>query len=240
MAAHKRIIIPLDVDDIEQVSDLIEELAPHVGCFKIGHQLQTSVGTPQAVKFVHDRGGEVFLDGKWKDIPNTMAGAARAASRQGIWMFNVLGDAGVDGILAAVENRGGSMVFVVTVPTSQDDTDAYLLYGKPVDPKVLEFAYFAKLAGAQGIICAAPDVPKLKKRRELKGLYYMTPGVRPAYAAADDQKRIMTPGEAIRAGADYLVIGRPITNPPASIGSRVKAAKLVAEEIEAALEDRSN
>src|SRR3989338_9665755 len=101
MKAEDKIIVALDVDDLEKVKSLIEELAPYVGCFKIGLELISSVGGPQAVKFVHSLGGEVFYDGKFNDIPNTVGRASKAVSELGVKMFNVHASAGIEAMKAA-------------------------------------------------------------------------------------------------------------------------------------------
>ncbi len=235
MRAQDRIILPLDVSSLEQARPLVVNLAAHVGYFKIGKQLIFAVGAPQAVKFVHDLGGKVFVDGKLNDIPHTVGEAASAIASSGVAMFNVHASAGIDAMMAAVALSGSSMVLAVTVLTSFEENDGHLTFGAPIKAKVLQFARNAKLAGVNGIICSPQELELLRKREELKGLLMVTPGVRPAWAALNDQKRVMTPGEAIKAGADYLVIGRPITNPPEEIVSPVDAVQRIVEEIDAAL-----
>ncbi len=228
------IIVALDVNTLEAAGKLVEVLAPHVGCFKIGLELISAVGGPQAVKFVHELGGKVFYDGKFNDIPNTVAGATRAVANLGVWMLNVHASAGIDAMMAAVKNRGHSLVLAVTVLTSFEENDAHLIFGAPSKAKVLQLARFARLADCDGIICSPQELELLGKRPEFAGLTKITPGVRPAWAAAGDQRRIMTPADAINAGATALVIGRPITNPPPEIGGPVEAAKRIAEEIASA------
>ena len=235
MQVKEKIIVALDVSSLERVESLVRELAPLVGCFKVGLQLLTSVGAPEAVKFLHTLGGKVFLDGKFDDIPNTVGEAAVAASRLGVAMFNVHASAGVEAMMAAVQNKGNALVLAVTVLTSLGESDAHLIFGAPSKTKVLQLARDSKIAGVDGIICSPQELELLGKQRELDGLLKITPGVRPEWAAAGDQKRIMTPAEAIKAGATALVIGRPITKPPTEIGSPVNAVKRIAEEISAVL-----
>jgi len=229
-----RIIVALDVSTLGEAEALVEALAPHVGCFKVGLQLITAVGAPQVVEFLHKRGGKVFLDGKFNDIPNTVGEAAAAASKLGVAMFNVHASCGIEAMAAAVKNKGQSQVLAVTVLTSLEENNAHLIFGSPSKAKVIQFARDAKLAGVDGIICSPQELELLGKQKELAGLRKVTPGVRPEWAAVGDQKRVMTPGEAIRAGADYLVIGRPITQPPAEIGGPIEAAKRITEEIKEA------
>lgn len=235
--AKEKIIVALDVDDLEKAKSLVESLAPHVGCFKIGLELITSVGAPGVVDFIHGFGGRVFYDGKFCDIPNTVGAAAKAAAALKVSIFNVHASCGIEAMMAAVANKGMSDVLAVTVLTSLEENNAHLIFGGPSKMKVLQFARDAKTAGCDGIICSPQELEFLGKQKELAGLLKVTPGVRPVWAAVGDQKRIMTPAEAIKAGATALVIGRPITKPPAEIGSPVDAAMKIAKEIEGALVD---
>lgn len=228
------IIVALDVNNLEAATKLVEVLAPHVGGFKVGLELMMAVGAPTAVKAVQALGGKVFLDGKFHDIPNTVAGAAKAIAVLDVLMFNVHASAGIEAMMAAVANRGQSLVLAVTILTSFEENNANLIYGGPTKAKVLQYARDAKLAGCDGVICSPQELELLGKRPELKDFLKVTPGVRPVWAAAGDQKRIMTPAEAIKAGATALVIGRPITNPPPEIGGPVEAAKRITEEIASA------
>ena len=225
-----RIIVALDVDDLDVSRTLVEELAPHVGMFKVGLQLLTAIGAPIAVGAVLEWGGEVFLDGKLNDIPNTVGAAAKATAKTGAHMFNVHASCGVDAMRAAVKNKGDAIALAVTVLTSISEEEAELIFGTGSRAKVLQFARDARLAGMDGIICSPKELD-LCERWEMDGFLKVTPGIRPAWAAVGDQKRITTPADAIKAGADYLVIGRPITQPPDEIGSPVEAAKRIAAEI---------
>lgn len=235
MEMKDRIIVALDVDNLDKARSLVEILASYVGCFKVGLELLTAVGAPQVVKFVHGLGGKIFFDGKFDDIPNTVGGAAKAVAGMNVKMFNVHASAGIEAMMAAVSNKGQSLVLAVTVLTSFEENNAHLVFGAPSNAKVLQLARDAKLAGCDGIICSPQELELLRRQKELAGLLMVTPGVRPEWAAAGDQKRIMTPAEAIRAGATALVIGRPITKPPAEIGTPADAAKRIAEEIAAVL-----
>ena len=234
-----RIIVALDVSTIHEAEMLVEALAPHVGCFKVGLQLITSVGAPQVVRMIHDRGGRVFLDGKFNDIPNTLGEAATAASLLAVAMFNVHASSGIEGMQAVVKNKGLSEALAVTVLTSFEENNAHLVFGAPSKAKVIQFARDAKLAGMDGLICSPQELPILCKQKELEGFRFVTPGVRPSWAEVGDQKRIMTPTDAIIAGATMLVIGRPITKPPQSIGTPIDAAKCIAVEIEEGLQRRN-
>lgn len=232
-----RIIVALDVNSLEKAKNAIELLAPYVGTFKVGLELLTAEGAPQVVEFVHSLGGKVFFDGKFDDIPNTIAGAAKAVAKMKVKMFNVHASAGVEAMMSAVANKDESLVLAVTVLTSLEENNANLIFGGPSKARVLQFARDAKLAGCDGIICSPQELELLGKQKELTGLLKITPGVRPSWAAVGDQKRVMTPGEAIKAGADMLVIGRPILQPPAEIGNSITAATMIAQEIKEALNE---
>jgi orotidine-5'-phosphate decarboxylase len=230
-AGKEKIIVALDVDSLEKAEGMVKDLATHVGCFKVGLELITSVGAPQAVNFIHSLGGKVFLDGKFNDIPNTIARSARAASALGVSIFNVHASSGIEAMTAAVANKGSSAVLAVTVLTSLEENNAHLIFGGPSKMKVLQFARDAEIAGCCGIICSPQELSFLAKQNELSGMLKITPGIRSAGDPPDDQKRTMTPAEAIKAGATALVIGRPITKAP----SPVEAAQKIAEEIDTAI-----
>ena len=236
MNDDSRIIVALDTTDIETITKLVKDLSPHVNCFKIGLELMSSLGGPQMVKYIHELGGKVFYDGKFCDIPNTVGASAKAISALNVDMFNVHACCGRKAMKKAVENKRNSKVLAVTVLTSLDEGDVHLIFGELVEMKVLQFAKDAKRAGCDGIICSPKDLEFLNEE-ELKDLVKVTPGVRPDWASLGDQKRVMTPGEAIKAGATALVIGRPITNPPKEIGSPVNAAISINIEIAEALRE---
>ena len=248
MEAKNRIIVALDVPTLDEALELVKQLHTEVGMFKVGLELLHSEGTPKVAKAIPkaaaDRWGvtvdkqnlpatgKVFIDAKLHDIPNTVAGAARAISKLDVDMFNVQASGGIEMMRAAVQWKGKSKVLAVTVLTSLAEDIAHQIYGAPVKTKVLQLAKDAKLAGVDGIICSPQELQILNEQRELRDLLKVTPGVRPKWAAKGDQKRVTTPADAIKSGADYLVIGRPITKPPEEIGTPVDAAIKIAEEIE--------
>jgi orotidine-5'-phosphate decarboxylase len=245
MQPHERIIVALDGQDPRILGDLIDDLYDHVGGFKIGLEaiyaalVAAITGDnvmPNAFDVWQQRvfnrvAGKLFLDAKLHDIPSTLGGAAKAIQPLEPKFLNVHASAGIDGMKKVVQNRGDALVLAVTILTSFEENDANLIFNKPTKAAVLEFARLAELAGVDGIICSPQELQLLKARPELSSMKFVTPGVRPEWAVANDQKRIMTPGDAMKAGADYLVIGRPITNPPAEVGSPVDAAQLIAVEI---------
>lgn len=236
MEAKDRIIVALDVDSLAKAKPLVESLAPYVSCFKVGLELLTAVGAPTVVDFVHTLGGKVFYDGKFDDIPNTVGKASKVVAGFGVKMFNVHASAGKRSIEAAVANRGNSLVLGVTVLTSIDGEECESIFGARPDIKVLQFSQMLLEAGADGIICSPQELEFLGTQTGLGGLLKMIPGIRPLWAAANDQKRIMTPAEAIEAGATAAIIGRPITNPPEEIGSPVDAIMKIEEEIASVLQ----
>jgi orotidine-5'-phosphate decarboxylase len=238
MKAQDRIIVALDVDNLKVAQSLVETLAPYVGCFKVGLELFTALGAPKVVELVHSLGGQVFYDGKFDDIPNTVGGAAKAVARLNVKMFNVHASAGRKSIEAAVANKGNSSVLGVTVLTSIDEEECISIFGNKPGPKVLQLSKMLLEIGVDGIICSPQELELLEQYKELDNLLKVTPGVRPEWAVAVDQKRIMTPAQAIRAGATALVIGRPITKPPVEIGTPIDAARKITEEIFIGLKQR--
>ncbi len=226
-----KIIVALDVDTEEEVKALVETLGSQVGCFKIGLQLITSIGPPRAIQLVKDCGGEVFFDGKFDDIPNTVGNASRVLAEFGVKMFNVHASCGIAAMMEAVDNKGNALVLAVTVLTSLEENNAHLIFGKPSKAAVLQFARDAKNAGMDGVICSPQELELLGQQPDLKDFLKVTPGVRPVWAATGDQRRTMTPGEAMKAGATALVIGRPVRQPPEEIGGPVEAVKRILDEI---------
>lgn len=238
MKASDRIIVALDVDTLDKVKRLMDLLVGSVSRFKVGLELMTAVGAPQVVRFVHSLGGSVFFDGKFDDIPEQVAGASQAASNQNVSMFTVHASAGIEAMQAAVANKGLSRVLAVTVLTSLGNRSSSRIFGASSATKVLEFARNAKNAKCDGVVCSPQELLLLGKHKELNGLDKVTPGIRPVWADKNDHMRTMTPAEAMRDGATALVIGRPITAPPAHIGMPRDAVRRIIDEIEQALQRR--
>lgn len=232
MNVSERIIVALDGMKLEEAEALVQQLAPIGVGFKVGLEFICGGEADQLIRVIKSGGGSVFYDGKLNDIPNTVGKAAKRISvKEGIRYFNVHASAGIEAMMAAVENKGNSQVLAVTVLTSLEENNAHLLFGAPSKAKVLQLARDAKTAGVDGIICSPQELELLGKQKELLGLLKITPGVRPEWAAVGDQKRIMTPADAVRMGATALVIGRPITKPPAEIGTPANAVNKIIEEI---------
>ncbi|MBK1629642.1 orotidine-5'-phosphate decarboxylase [Thiohalocapsa halophila] len=212
-----RIIVALDFPDSAAAQALLERLDPARCRVKIGKELFTR-GGPALVTRAVDAGFAVFLDLKFHDIPNTVAGACAAAADLGVWMVNVHAQGGSAMLSAAREclarRRERPLLVAVTVLTSLGAEDLAAI-GCPGTPgeRVLDLAGLAQAAGLDGVVCSPQEAAALRTRFGA-GFRLVTPGVRPARAAAEDQKRIMTPADAVAAGADYLVVGRPITAAP--------------------------
>lgn len=237
--AKDKIICAVDTDDLDAAKKLVTSLKGHVGFVKLGLEFFTSHG-PQGIAAVKALGIPVMLDLKFHDIPNTVAGAVRAATRLGVSMMTIHTAGNSDmmraAALAATESAEKHkverpLILGVTVLTSLDDEDLVELgYKQKASDRVKRLAEMAQLCGLDGVIASARELPLLQDQRS-KEFRIVTPGIRPAWAAnGDDQKRILTPREAIHAGADYLVIGRPITRST----EPVAAANKIVAEIEAA------
>ena len=209
-----KVIVALDFPSTEPVFALLDRIDPSKCRVKIGKEMFTRAG-PAFVEQVAAKGFDIFLDLKYHDIPNTVAAACAAAADLGVWMINVHASGGRKMMTAAAERLAGMKVrpklIAVTILTSlaQDDLAEIGYPGSPAD-NVLRLAELAEDSGLDGVVCSPLEVEPLRSQLG-KQFLLVTPGVRPAGAATDDQKRIMTPGDAIRAGASYLVVGRPIT-----------------------------
>lgn len=211
------VIVALDFPSAAQAVALAERLDPQKCRLKVGKELFTRSG-PQVVERLQTLGFEVFLDLKFHDIPNTTAMAVKAAAELGVWMVNVHCSGGLKMLQACREvlEQGAGvrpLLIGVTVLTSMEQNDLAGL-GLDVAPQkqVLRLAGLAEQAGLDGLVCSAQEAQALKQQWPA-GLL-VTPGIRPAGSAQDDQKRILTPAQAMQAGSDYLVIGRPITQAP--------------------------
>jgi orotidine-5'-phosphate decarboxylase len=176
-------------------------------------------------------GIEIFFDGKFSDIPNTVLKASEAVAKENVKMFNVHTNCGIESLKAANKVKQNSILLGVTVLTSIQESECLSLYGKSIETKVTELASLAQEAGLDGIVCSPSDLAFLNKKSSLKKLLKVTPGIRPLWAQANDQKRTLIPKEAFELGADYLVIGRPLTNPPPEIGSSIKAAEKILKDL---------
>ncbi len=214
MSTDSPLIIALDYPSLDAALCMADRLDPARCRLKVGKELFTRSG-PDVVEALHGRGFEVFLDLKFHDIPNTVAGAVQAAAEQGVWMVNVHAGGGRRMMEAArerLERHGlGTRLIAVTVLTSMTSEDlAEVGVGVSPAAQVERLATLARDSGMHGVVCSAQESARLRK---LCGDDFLkvTPGIRPAFAQVGDQQRIMTPGDAMAAGSTHLVIGRPIT-----------------------------
>lgn len=224
------IFVALDTADLDNAISLAQAVKPHVGGLKVGLEFITALG-PDAIRRVVDVGLPVFADVKFHDIPNTVAGAARAIAGLGVAMFNVHAAGGEAMMRAAADAIAPwtprPLLIAVTVLTSLDDAVlATVGQRPPASEQVGRLAALTKRSGLDGVVCSAHELGVV---RAACGPDFLTvvPGIRPAGAAAGDQKRVMTPAAARTAGADLLVIGRPITAAP----DPAAAARAIAEEL---------
>lgn len=254
MDARNRIWVPLDVSDLRTAGRHVRNLQGAVGVFKAGLQLIHRVGTPKVVRYLQSLGlppARIFIDAKLDDIPNTVGQAAAAIADLGVGFFNMHASAGQKAIEEAAKNKGNSKLLVVTVLTSLKADDLYGMYLRHysiavsfdqlsetaqtqyLQDVVLDMAIMAAESGADGVICSPQELDILSQDAGLNNMHRYTPGIRPRWAAANDQQRITTPGDAIRKGATGIIVGRPILKPPKEIGKPIDAARKIAEEIEA-------
>jgi len=210
---RKRLIVALDFPEVEKARALVHHLGDRVSFYKVGKELFTAAG-PSLVRELIDGGKKVFLDLKFHDIPNTVAGAVRTASALGVSLLTVHASGGSKmlqaGAEAAAQSAGKPTVLAVTVLTSLTDPELAAT-GVPggVEAQVLRLARLALDAGCGGIVASAQEARSLRQANG-DGFTLVTPGIRAAGGVAADQARVVTPELAIRAGANYLVVGRPI------------------------------
>ena len=241
-----RLIIALDVETARQARELFAALREHAGMFKIGSQLFTSAG-PGIVREIVGAGGRVFLDLKFHDIPNTVAAAGVEAARLGVSIFDVHASGGSEMMrrtaeaVAETASREGltrPLIIGITVLTSSsDETLAETGYASGATEQVNRMAHLAAAAGLDGVVASPQEVKLVRDGVGRRDFVIVTPGVRPTGAAMDDQRRVMTPAEAVRAGADYLVVGRPVLKASDPV---LAAQQIVREMREAEIEKESN
>jgi orotidine-5'-phosphate decarboxylase len=229
------IICAIDYADIEQATTLAQEVRPHVGAVKLGLEFFTAHGA-DGVKRITQLGIPLFLDLKFHDIPNTVAKAIAATAGMNMFMMTVHTNGGQHMLRAAMDasdrvaqttGKERPLVIGVTLLTSLDQDDVSMLgYRDNLNNQVIRLADLAQSAGLDGVVCSPFEIASIRKACG-SDLTLVVPGIRPDGAAAGDQKRIMTPKEALARGADYLVIGRPITQSR----DRGEAAKLIAESL---------
>ncbi|HUR91900.1 MAG TPA: orotidine-5'-phosphate decarboxylase [Gemmatimonadaceae bacterium] len=205
-------IVALDYPDADRALALVEELGPRCRFYKVGSELFTAAG-PAVVTRLRSAGCEVMLDLKFHDIPNTVAGAVASASALGARILTVHATGGEEMLRAAAGAAGDCEVFAVTILTSMDAPAISAAWGRePVEAtrEVVRLATVARAAGVPGVVASGSDVAAIKGALGAD-FKVLVPGVRPAGSSAGDQRRVVTPGEAARLGADYVVIGRAVT-----------------------------
>jgi len=234
--ARDKLIVALDVESSPRALDLFSTLSETVGLFKIGSQLFTAAG-PEVVRQIVARGGRVFLDLKFHDIPNTVAAAGIEATRLGVSIFNVHAAGGTEMMkrtleavteTAAQENLAKPKVIAVTTLTSLDAQSLEQI-GINAEPDwiVRKLARLAADCGLDGVVASPQEIGIIREAVLQPGFLIVTPGIRTVRQEAEDQRRTMSAAEAVRAGADYIVVGRPVLN----ADDPVHAARQIAEEI---------
>ena len=232
-----KICLALDVRGVEEAKGLVEKLKDYVGVYKVGKELFTSAG-PEIVKEIVSSGGKVFLDLKYHDIPNTVAKAGEVVVGLGVYMFNVHasgGSAMMKAVAKSVKKKADELgvnrpkILGVTILTSidQDAFNNELRIEGSIEDHVVHLAKLAKECGLDGVVCSPKEI-KVIRAACGEDFIIVTPGIRPKWSAADDQKRITTPKDAISDGSNCLVIGRAITG----ADDMVVAAKKVLDEID--------
>ena len=240
-SAREKLIVALDVETPREAREVVAAVGSHAGTFKVGSQLFTAAG-PDLVRELVSAGARVFLDLKFHDIPATVAAAAREAARLGVSLFTVHAAGGSEMLRRAAEaaaetaSREGlarPRVLGVTVLTSADaSTLAEAGVGGTVEEQVARLAALAAACGLDGVIASPHEIGLVRRAAARPGFLVVTPGVRPRGAAHDDQRRVMTPAEAVRAGADMVVVGRAVLAAP----DRARAAAEIVAEMGSAEE----
>ena len=235
MAANEKLIVALDVETPTKALDLVRELRGVAGMFKVGSQLFTSAG-PQIVRDILALDSKVFLDLKFHDIPHQIAGAARSAAELGVALFTIHASGGaemmrraVEAVAEVAEQKGGvrSKVLAISVLTSVDATIlSQIGITSSPEEQVLGLVRLAESEGVDGVVASPQELESIRQTIQNPGFLIVTPGIRPAKGANEDQKRVATPAAAIAAGASYLVVGRPITGAPDPLAA---AHEIVAE-----------
>ena len=234
---RKKLVLALDVEDIEVAKKLVDELSLYIGTFKVGLQLFCGYGL-EIVNYIKEKNSDFFLDVKLHDIPNTVEKASYNVIKNGANFFNVHATGGIEmmkaakkGAMEAAEKYGKKkpLVLAVTVLTSinQETLTNELSNNKNVEDFVIQLAKNAKLAGLDGVVASAKEL-KAIKREVGDDFIVLTPGIRPAWSATNDQQRIATPSSAINDGADFIVLGRAVT----SAEDKIEAMKKIYKEIQ--------
>ena len=232
MKAKERVIIALDYKDLDEVKKLVEELGDKIDFYKVGLEIFLNTNG-SVIDYLHSLNKKVFLDLKFHDINNTTKMACEYAAKKEVFLFNIHATCGKQTMTEIAkmlkDTNSKSLCIAVTVLTNinQDEMREIYKTEESLEDMVMNLAVLTKDSNLHGIVCSAQEAREIKEKCG-KDFLTICPGVRPEWAVSDDQKRVMTPGEAVKNGADYLVIGRPVTkaeNPR-------KAAEMILEEIE--------
>ena len=232
-----KIIVALDVENAKEAREIIKEIGGAVGAFKIGLQLFTSAGA-SFVREAVEAGNKIFLDVKFHDIPNTVAKASVEAARLGIWMFNIHALGGSEmmrqtneqvGEFCEKENLEKPKIIGVTILTSSNQESlSEIGIEREIKSQVVNLAQITAKCGLDGVVASPQEIAEIRINNGDEEFLIVTPGIRPSFATNDDQKRVMTPKQAVELGANYLVIGRPITKAQ----DKLSAVQKILEEIE--------
>ncbi len=236
---NNKLIIALDIETVGEARKLFSVLGAQAGMFKVGSQLFTAAG-PDFVREIVTQGGRVFLDLKFHDIPNTVASACREAVRLGVSLFNVHAAGGGEMMRRAADataetaGREGikkpALIAVTVLTSANAATLQETGIASEVEAQVKMLAGLAAASGMDGVVASPHEIAPVRSVVSREKFLLVTPGVRPASSTHDDQKRVMTPAEAVRAGADYIVVGRAILKAP----DPLRAAREIVEEMERA------
>ncbi len=233
----EKLVLALDVEDISEAKKLVDELSPYIGTFKVGLQLFCGYGL-EIINYIKDKNSNFFLDVKLHDIPNTVEHASYNVIKNGANFFNVHATGGIEMMKSARKGadeaalkygRKKSIILAVTVLTSisQEILQNELSNNKSVEEFVIQLAKNAQSAGLDGVVASAKEIKAIK--RELGNDFkVLTPGIRPLWSVKDDQKRIATPLNAIKDGADFIVLGRAVTKAE----NKIEAIEKIYQEIE--------
>lgn len=230
LTPKERLIVALDVNNLDEAAKLVNQLIDYVHTFKVGAQLFTAVGN-DAVKMIQDKGGKVFLDLKYHDIPNTVASATKIVAELGIFMFTIHTLGGKEMMRAVVETittqQIKPLVIGVSILTSLNQEGLKEIgITKNLNEEVVALTRLAKSSGLDGIVASTHEIKQIRNQYG-SDFIIVTPGIRPTGSMLDDQKRVATANEAIVAGADFIVVGRPIIAAP----NPAKIAKQIIEEM---------
>jgi len=250
LSLEDQVIVALDTSETKALVKMVESLSPYISTFKVGLEVITAIGLKQTLGLFGANGRKVILDLKLHDIPNTvMHAVSNIASYPMVKGFTIHTSCGFQALQKVAEVKEDKLALGVTILTSVGQDDAWI-YGcawDTSDPgdhgmlamgglghKAVSMAMMAQKAGLNAIVCSPLDLPHITPCGFAKNLLKFTPGIRPKWAAKNDQVRITTPSQAIANGADYLIIGRPITNPPEGMSMR-QAVENILEEVSIAI-----